>query len=276
MPDFVEDNMGYMLLIVVFSVYSSIISPNNAKYLIVHMLTKNNGYFDVAKVLIQIEEGTQATSYEPYKESIHTLYLNSPLLKGDKLVVHDGKLCHYHKMGKIVLDGSENWKDYGNPNASFNNCICKNLFMGDMQNSKDVLEVICDKFSYIEKGYLKDVDNISTYTSTYYDNNHIYIRINKNKCKSTDDFKKWLQANPTTVVYELAEPYYEPIEPQLSQYSFSTVKDGDMEIITVLPIEKVNLTYRTDINGVSSIEEQIASIQEGTDISSIIDEEVDE
>jgi hypothetical protein len=88
--------------------------------------------------------------------------------------------------------------------------------------------------------------------------------------------KQWLQANPATVVYELAEPYYEPIEPQLSQYSFSAVKDGDMEIITVLPIEKVNLTYRTDINGVSSIEEQIASIQEGTDISSIIDEEVDE
>ena len=78
------------------------------------------------------------------------------------------------------------------------------------------------------------------------------------------------------MVYELAKPYYEPIEPQLSSNSFSTVKDGDMEIITALPIEKINLTYRTDINGVSSIEEQIASIQEGTDISSIIDEEVDE
>ena len=87
--------------------------------------------------------------------------------------------------------------------------------------------------------------------------------------------KQWLQTNPTTVVYELAEPYYEPIEPQISQYSFSTVKDGDMEIITALPIE-IDLIYRTDINGVSSIEEQIVSIQESTDISDIIDEEVDE
>ena len=93
---------------------------------------------------------------------------------------------------------------------------------------------------------------------------------------SMQEWLTWLSQNPTTIVYGLAEPYYEPIEPQLSQYSFSAVKDGDMEIITVLPIEKVNLTYRTDINGVSSIEEQIASIQEGTDISSIIDEEVDE
>ena len=93
---------------------------------------------------------------------------------------------------------------------------------------------------------------------------------------SVSELKQWLQANPTTVVYELAKPYYEPIEPQLSSNSFSTVKDGDMEIITALPIEKINLTYRTHINGVSSIEEQIASIQEGTDISSIIDEEVDE
>ena len=107
--------------------------------------------------------------------------------------------------------------------------------------------------------------------------NNICIIIFKSKLSTQDvnGFKQWLQANPTTVVYELAEPYYEPIEPQISQYSFSTVKEGDMEIITALPIE-IDLTYRTDINGVSSIEEQIASIQESTDISSIIDEEVDE
>ena len=119
---------------------------------------------------------------------------------------------------------------------------------------------------------------LQSYLDKCFLNNLIIFSIQKSRLSTQDKngFKQWLQQNPTTVVYELAEPYYEPIEPQLSSNSFSTVKDGDMEIITVLPIEKVNLTYRTDINGVSSIEEQIASIQEGTDISSIIDEEVDE
>ena len=216
---------------------------------------------DIVGTGVQIEEGTQATSYEPYKESIHTLYLNSPLLKGDKLVVHNGKLCHYHKMGMVVLDGTTEWwvystfegfTQFGIGNFPYDNSGYKNVF--------------CDRFS--------------SSTAISHKNNNIFMHnstiIFNHSASSVSELKQWLQANPTTVVYELAEPYYEPIEPQLSSNSFSTVKDGDMEIITVLPIEKINLTYRTDINGVSSIEEQIASIQEGTDISSIIDEEVDE
>ena len=225
---------------------------------------------------LQIEEGTQATSYEPYKESIHTLYLNSPLLKGDKLVVHDGKLCHYHKMGQVVLDGSEDWfqstHKYTTVEAFFmslNNYIGSNPLISD--------KFIQNGFSIDSEGITNNYNNVEIGIPTS-NKNVIRIKINKTKLSTINatGFKQWLQANPTTVVHELTEPYYEPIEPQLSQYSFSTVKDGDMEIITALPIEKINLTYRTDINGVSSIEEQIASIQEGTDISSIIDEEVDE
>ena len=215
---------------------------------------------------IQIEEGTQATSYEPYKESIHTLYLNSPLLKGDKLVVHDGKLYHYHKMGMVVLDGSKDINILDNSNANTSICSFK---LDKIAPSYSV--ALCDNFIWIYN-YNEDCKHF------YVSSGNVLFILEKTKLSSltVDGWKQWLQANPTTVVYKLKEPYYEPIEPQMSQYSFSTVKDGDMEIITILPIEKINLTYRTDINGVSSIEEQIASIQESTDISSIIDEEVDE
>ena len=58
---------------------------------------------------IQLEEGTQATEYEPYHGTSKTVYLNSPLLNGDELLTKDGKLYHYHKMGMVVLDGSEDW-----------------------------------------------------------------------------------------------------------------------------------------------------------------------
>ena len=226
---------------------------------------------------IQIEEGTQATPYESYKESIHTLYLNSPLLKGDKLVVHDGKLCHYHKMGMVVLDGSEDeyWSKAGIyiPFIVIRNVGLKpNGNMGHDSTKGKMHTNILQPNIITSTTETDNRKGIYVVGSGEY--NEIRIRLTDND--TVNSVKQWLQQNPTTVVYELAEPYYEPIEPQLSQYSFSTVKDGDMEIITVLPIEKINLTYRTDINGVSSIEEQIASIQEGTDISSIIDEEVDE
>ena len=196
---------------------------------------------------IQIEEGTQATPYEPYKESIHTLYLNSPLLKGDKIVVHDGKLCHYHKMGMVVLDGSEGW------NTNANGAYWKKI------NNGKVNGVLLT--NTINKKQLNWQGN--------------FVVEPFNELNTVDEFKQWLQQNPTTVVYELKEPYYEPIEPQVSQYLLPSVKDGDMEIITGLPI-KIDLTYRTDINGVSSIEEQLANVQSSTDLIDIINSEVDE
>ena len=225
---------------------------------------------------LQIEEGTQATSYEPYKESIHTLYLNSPLLKGDKIVVHNGKLCHYHKMGIVVLDGSkdEYWSKAGKyiPFIVIRNVGLKpgGNFGGDSTKEKVYVNTLQPNIitSTVETDNRKGM-----YVVGSGEYNEIRIRLTDND--TVDSIKQWLQQNPTTVVYELKEPYYEPIEPQVSQYSLPSVKDGDMEILTGLPI-KIDLTYRTDINGVSSIEEQIASIQEGTDISSIIDEEVDE
>ena len=213
---------------------------------------------------LQLEEGTQATEYEPYKESIHTLYLNSPLLKGDTIEVHNGKLCHYHKMGMVVLDGNKDLA-YHSANGNY-------FYRHNINNIEGSLTtpMLSDKLIDTQD-YTKMVN--TNYTM-YSNGSSIIFHIN-NDITTVNSAKQWLQANPITVVYELAEPYYEPIEPQVSQYLLPSVKDGDMEIITALPIE-IDLTYRTDINGVSSIEEQIASIQESTDISSIIDEEVDE
>ena len=245
---------------------------NSLNNKLIYVRINSNGWNNLIKLSnIQIEEGIQATPYEPYKESIHTLYLNSPLLKGDKLVVHEGKLCHYHKMGMVVLDGSEDWK------VSADKQSLTNTIHFQLQNTQ-LTPIMKINSLLINNQFINrriwEVDHEGTFCAI---NGNFGISILRSKLSTldTDGFKQWLSKNPTTVVYELAEPYYEPIEPQLSQYSFSTVKDGDMEIITTLPIE-IDLTYRTDINGVSSIEEQIASIQESTDISSIIDEEVDE
>ena len=181
-------------------------------------------------------------------------------------------------MGKVVLDGSDSTLiiDYG---ASTTNTLNAKGFSTLAKIHSQC--VVADTMITYPTGdylYAKDVEGI-VYGTDYvgYGDNCYMINVNKSKLstQNIDGFKKYLQANPTTVVYELATPYYEPIEPQVSQYSLPSVKDGDMEIITALPIE-IDLTYRTDINGTTTLEEELANAQSSTDLTDIINSEVDE
>jgi hypothetical protein len=164
----------------------------------VNIVLKNN--------TIQLEEGTVATSYEPYFESTKTFYLNSPLLEGDKIVTKNGKVYHYHKMGMVVLDGSE---DEGwirkQPLTTSSSFATKPNFISKPQYS--TIPVACNTLplSNFSSVYSNDVPGICTNSDAC----AIYIR---NTQLKLDDFILWLQANPTTVVYELASPYYELID----------------------------------------------------------------
>ena len=160
----------------------------------------NLGYGEITN--IQVEEGTVATSYEPYFESTKTFYLNSPLLEGDKIVTKNGKVYHYHKMGMVVLDGSENWI----LNVNDTNTI---WFYSDKIIESNLLgSVFCNT---LHSALEIQNDNETILQS---EDRRIHIRINKSKLATQDaaGLVRWLQANPTTVVYELASPHYELID----------------------------------------------------------------
>ena len=160
----------------------------------------NLGYGEITNV--QVEEGTVATSYEPYFESTKTFYLNSPLLEGDKIVTKNGKVYHYHKMGMVVLDGSENWI----LNVNDTNTI---WFYSDKIIESNLLgSVFCNT---LHSALEIQNDNETILQS---EDRRIHIRINKSKLATQDaaGLVRWLQANPTTVVYELDTPYYELID----------------------------------------------------------------
>ena len=164
---------------------------------------------------IQLEEGTQATEYEPYCGTSKTIYLNSPLHKGDELVMKDGKLCHYHKMGKVVFNGSEEWilagsDNYGNTTIAFYTYDNIMKPLGLITSDKFTKAIGMDD-AYLNKEQeicLGGFDVVPGYNGTV-----TFIRISRSKLSTTDvnGFKQWLSENPTTVVYELAEPWYEPI-----------------------------------------------------------------
>ena len=157
---------------------------------------------------IQIEEGSASTPYEPYYGSSKTIYLNSPLLNGDELLTKDGKLYHYHKMGQVVLDGSENWAmEIGKDVVQVNHI----KIWSDIIKSPGI--IASDKFKLIsQKDYVsQEIEGVRIGVADRAC--ELAISISKSKLSTTDvnGFKQWLSENPTTVVYELAEPWYEPI-----------------------------------------------------------------
>ena len=79
--------------------------------------------FDLSK--IQLEKGTQATTYEQYKSNSLTIDLQGnelcslPNGTKDELVVENGRAKIIKRIGKVVLDGSENWSDFSVGDANF-------------------------------------------------------------------------------------------------------------------------------------------------------------
>ena len=193
---------------------------------------------EILSINIQLEEGTTATSYEPYHGSSKTVYLNSPLLNGDELLTKDGKLYHYHKMGKVVLDGSENWRvGYQNTNTS--------QFVVPSSNGKGDAIVYNDKFPFIiSTSYDLDIEMYHMNIKSQ----HV-IGISKSKLSTTDvnGFKQWLSENPTTVVYELASPYYEEIS-STEDMRFNIATNSIIEYQSSVPIANTQfLPYRNEL-----------------------------
>ena len=166
--------------------------------------TTNSFTFDTTTEMVT---KNQITNFVPHKQNKIKLLLNSPLLKGDEIVCKEDGLYHYHKMEKELFDGSEdeswvkadtNWWGIPLTNCSFSTSI----------------NTICDKLIPVS------FDNRNTMNSVYCGSEKLYTRVVAN---SLSEYKQRLQANPMTVVYELAEPYYEKIS---NEYGEPIILEG--------------------------------------------------
>ncbi|MBC5998392.1 hypothetical protein H8923_16765, partial [Romboutsia hominis] len=194
--------------------------PNNAIYVAIQ---KNKA--DVTKdMLIQIEEGTESTPYEPHYCKSKAVYLNSPLHKGDELIVEDGELKHYHKMGKEMFDGSEDEKL-----SYYNNYV---IFEDIKYSYNNLSGVSLTKITWngVDRFGLKDSNITSLITA-----------------------KNWLQVNPVTIVYELAEPYKETID--TNSFLMEIPDNATISIKSVVPVQSIKTTYTANIPSVYGLQE---------------------
>ena len=148
---------------------------------------------------VQLEKGTQITEYEEYKSNSLTIDLQGnelcslPNGTKDEVNITNGEVLLIKRIGKVVLDGSEEWGvttglhdsymrfGYNAPAIKAQNRALSNYFKIGNTTSTSVTNLL-----------------------EYRDTNHIFI--NTNVAENLSGFKTWLSTHNVEVLYELAEP----------------------------------------------------------------------
>ena len=207
----------------------SFVTPNDTSYIRLDVNTAN-----VLEIVngVQIEEGSTATSYEPYKSNILTtpeeIVLRSlPNGVKDTLNLNTGE--YVQRIGEIVLDGGENWVVDSNV---FNNTYRFALTISNMirKNWHDTIT----QEQFVKSNVFKSLDLrveahiLDTEHLTGWDASRMILNINKAKLSenSVNALKTYLQQNPITVQYELAEPIIKTVDLSSHENWEKIVLDG--------------------------------------------------
>lgn len=217
----------------------------------------------------QLEENDHTTPYEPYQESTYSIHSPIPLrsLPSGVCDVYDFESgAVIQRVGKVVLDGSEDWTLW----IENTTVVC---FHTSIKNKKSHHNILCDKFG-LAKSYKDDIEGITTSGNV----TTFGVSINKNKLASldVDGFKQWLSQNPTTVYYELIEPIIHYLTPsQLKSFDGTTHVISENTLIpttitkiltdTYANVSNVNSTAYSLRRGVNDVAETSAIINE-TDV----------
>ena len=145
----------------------------------------------------QLEEGSTATDYEPYQSNTLAIDLQGnelcslPNGTKDEVNITNGEALLIKRIGKVVLDGSENWTLYSNKTHTFSLRMGQTIDKHDIAYCSHFTEISPDKFDVATGIY-------SAYTNA--------IIISYLDCNTVDEFKTWLSTHNVEVLYELAEP----------------------------------------------------------------------
>ena len=167
---------------------------------------------------LQLEYGTVATDYEPYKETTATVYLDEPLRKGDKAYWNGSKVRGDRYRAVEVFDGSEDegWVAQSTKTSgNFRWTVVANSKYKPITATNVVASVLCDQF--IPKSFNNVYDENQGISVDSSGNFSIYDESCKNM--TIAEWKAHLAENPITVEYELAEPITEEIDIDLGEFS---------------------------------------------------------
>ena len=238
--------------------------------------------FDNTQIKIQLEESTTTTPYEPYQESTYSIHSPIPLrsLPNGVCDVYDFESgAVIQRVGKVVLDGTEEF-NLENTTSEIPYFNYTSTEVKKLSNNAETGALYCDRFipTTVKHTYNGLIEGVSQGGN----GNYIQIAINKNKLSTIDNkgLSDWLQANPTTVYYELEEPIIHYLTPsQLKSFDGTTHVISENTLIPTTTTKILTDTY-TNVSNVNStaysLRRGVNDVAETSDIINETDVEQDD
>ena len=184
----------------------TISTDSECNYVKVSFRSSSNNNVDFTTIGdIQIEQGSTATDYEPFKSNSLTINLQGNELCSigdvkDELVVENGRAKIIKRIGKVVLDGSETWymdKELTNTVRFYTSEILTN-------KAKNAQPILSNYF--ITATSVNNINNDDNESAYVLNTTQPAIRINKSIANTLTTFKNWLSTHNVEVYYALVTP----------------------------------------------------------------------
>lgn len=164
-----------------------------------------------ASYYVQIEKGSKATTYEPHQGKELPLDLgNIELCKigdyQDRIYKDNGKWYLNKQIGKVVLDGSENWSSGSSVVSGTSRFYYNN---NKILNPSYTNTPLSNMFKSLTWDEIYTQDTTRYGVAVWDDASHqgrLIIRIDNTLASSVTNFKTWLGTNQPIVYYVLSTP----------------------------------------------------------------------
>lgn len=163
--------------------------------------------FNNFKIYPMFVAGDVVGEYKPYTEEVVNIDLKGnelcslPNGTKDELIVKDGRAKVVKRIGKVVLDGSENWGQNANQTKD-NTSYYYTYALDNLVKGTSQLGTLISNYFINQNTYDTDNEGISLSAAIPF----LRLRINTSTDPTLADFKTWLSTHNTIVQYELATP----------------------------------------------------------------------
>ena len=190
----------------------------------------------------QIEEGSNSTSYEPYKTSI--LSCNEEVeLRGigdvtDELDLLTGEVTE--RIGEVILNGSEKWQKFRTMSDGTYNFVCT------------IIDAMAKPYGKIISNSLPVRTNVTSGVGLYLNNGASMLELSFSDLSTVEEVKSYLNNNNAIIQYQLATESVKTVG--LSGYPFSyenghvILSSGSTE-----PSLTPTVTYKVPVSRVGQI-----------------------
>ena len=207
---------------------------------------------------LQVELGTQATSYEPYKSNILSTPSDLELCGigdvKDELDLITGELTQ--RIGECSLDGSSNsGKWVIRTDVYMEGYIYFQQELNYIIQSENI--AICDRLPYSNQSR---ISSEQLRLSAYNNGTIIGVRLSESKGVSNlDEFSEYLKSNPIKFKYPLATESIKTVDLTVVDQDNQPTELGTFENVTHVSLEAENLIPEVEMEVATRISEELAS-----------------